>query len=103
MSEASYANCLTTAKRTLIVEGARFPTFVVNACLNLVLAKQKVRSCEVRIQLNRFSILYDCGRVVTCNVVAESNPCADHQVQRLQFQSASGPGNSLLMAPLMDR
>lgn len=40
-------------------------TFAMQASLNIVVAQQKMRSCEVRIQLNRISILFDCSGIVT--------------------------------------
>src|SRR5580700_2135414 len=59
-----------------------------------------MRSREVRVQLNRVSSLFVCAGVVTCLVVAECHPCADHEIKWIEFQCAAGFGKCLVMTPL---
>lgn len=60
-------------------------SFAVQPCLNIVLSEQKVGGCEVRVQFNRVPILLDCAGVVTCHVVAEPHPRADHEIKGIEF------------------
>jgi hypothetical protein len=55
---------------------------------------------KVRIQLNRVSILFDGGGIVMCQVVAQSHPCTDHEIERIKFQAAPGFGKCLVVAAL---
>src|ERR1700727_1742834 len=59
-----------------------------------------MRSREVRVQLNRVSSLFVCAGVVTCLVVAECHPCADHEIKWIEFQCWAGFGKCLVMTPL---
>src|SRR5205823_1858188 len=63
-------------------------------------AEQKVRRCEVRIELNRVSSFFDCAGVVMCLIVAQCHPRADHEIKWIEFLCAAGFGKGLVMAPL---